>query len=95
MEFNQSSFLHSPQYEDPSETMLDQETILLMVSDLLHQYKCESALQSLEGELRQIICCGRLMRDLSVLKSSLLDGEFMTALSLLGTYSRSHPGAVR
>ena len=52
MEFNQSSFLHSPQYEDPSETMLDHETILLMVSDLLHQYKCESALQSLEGELR-------------------------------------------
>ena len=32
-----------------SQPMLDQETVLLMVADFLHQTKCEAALQSLEG----------------------------------------------
>ena len=53
---------------------LDHETILLMTADFLHINNCHEALRGLEGELRQIICSGRLIRDLSFIKASLLDG---------------------
>jgi hypothetical protein len=45
-----------------------------MMADFLHLNNCNEALRGHEIELRKIICEGRLMTDLPLLKTSLLDG---------------------